>query len=487
MELKKNYGNNIALSLCKKKYIIGNNMNISLVITMTFTYTIIVISWVILLYQLYSMYMFFIGLLLYLLMLYYYLKSFFTEPGIIPRNHEKFILNNDISQKKNEKNAKDNDSYLFQSFENSTKTDFALDSTPVIITSGHEILEENKEQNTKKMKKVFPDFILADSTEDLKNNNDINNSIIAGNNNSIFGQNIMESNIFSNQKSINSKIMNKDKSEDFFKKENAIEINENNYIPHIFQKRPCKTCNIMRPPKTSHCVICDNCIMELDHHCFYISNCVGIRNRKFFILFLFYGFLGSILFFLTSLYHLIFTFILQNKYKYLILLLFKKYYIPLIISFIIMLTGIIILLIKKESLKISCAIFIPGNLLFNFFFYYNRYKNQNKTETKKFYSLDFHPFSLALIYALLPLLLFVSKYLKKQIKLLGKNLTTKQFFSIKEERNRNKKNKDIYEYLDSILKRKVNFKNVIKFIFSKQKNSLININDDDNNSRKGTK
>ena len=102
MELKKNYGNNIALSLCKKKYIIGNNMNISLVITMTFTYTIIVISWVILLYQLYSMYMFFIGLLLYLLMLYYYLKSFFTEPGIIPRNHEKFILNNDISQKKNE-------------------------------------------------------------------------------------------------------------------------------------------------------------------------------------------------------------------------------------------------------------------------------------------------------------------------------------------------------------------------------------------------
>ena len=75
---------------------------------------------------------------------------------------------------------------------------------------------------------------------------------------------------------------------------------------------------------------------------------------------------------------------------------------------------------------------------------------------------------------MLPLFLFVSKYLKKQIKLVGKDLTTKQFVSIKEERNSNKKNKEIYNYLDSILKRKVNFKKVIKFLFSKNIESLIN-------------
>lgn len=69
---------------------------------------------------------------------------------------------------------------------------------------------------------------------------------------------------------------------------------------------------------------------------------------------------------------------------------------------------------------------------------------------------------------------FVSKYLKKQIKLVGKDLTTKQFVSIKEERNSNKKNKEIYNYLDSILRRKVNFKKVINFLFSKNKESLIN-------------
>ena len=75
---------------------------------------------------------------------------------------------------------------------------------------------------------------------------------------------------------------------------------------------------------------------------------------------------------------------------------------------------------------------------------------------------------------MLPLFLFVSKYLKKQIKLVGKDLTTKQFVSIKEERNSNKKNKEIYNYLDSILRRKVNFKKVIKFLFSKNIESLIN-------------
>ena len=153
-----------------------------------------------------------------------------------------------------------------------------------------------------------------------------------------------------------------------------------------------------------------------------------------------------------------------------------------------MLSGVVVLFVKKDSIKLSCSIFIPGNILFDVYFYYNIKKN--KTEIKKLYDLfiiEYHPFSISIIYAVLPLFLFVSKYLKKQIKLVGKDLTTKQFFSIKEERNRNKKNKEIYEYLDSILKRKVNFKNVIKFIFSKQKNSLININDDDKNSQKGRK
>ncbi|CAE8636621.1 unnamed protein product, partial [Polarella glacialis] len=50
----------------------------------------------------------------------------------------------------------------------------------------------------------------------------------------------------------------------------------------------CRTCKIRRPPKCSHCAHCDNCVLEFDHHCFWIGNCVGARNHKPFVAFLFW-------------------------------------------------------------------------------------------------------------------------------------------------------------------------------------------------------
>ena len=482
MESKKYYGNNLSISIFKKKYIIGNNMNISLIISMSFTYTIILSCWVILLYKLYSLYIFIIGFFLYLLLFYYYLKSFFTEPGIIPRNYPKYILNDNYN--KAIKDSKENDYTTYPTFENSTKSELAFDSNTKVINNINGLFDENQEYNEKKPKKIFPDFILADSTDDLKNSTQMNNSINEWTNSSIIAKNIEQNESILSKGNIytKNKILSKNNSKDDFRNHNSInsiEINEITYTPHIFQKRPCKTCNIMRPSKASHCVICDNCIMELDHHCFYISNCVGARNRKYFILFLIYGFFISILSISTSLYHLIFTFIIQKKYKYLTILLFKKYYIPISISFIFMIIGLIILLVRKESLKISCLIFIPGNILFDIYFYYN--KKTNDVEEKNILNLEYHPFSICLIYAVLPLLLFVSKYLRKQIKLLGKGLTTKQYFSIREERNSNKNNKDIYNYLNSILKRKISFVKILKFFMNKQYKSLINEYNSKNN------
>ncbi len=70
--------------------------------------------------------------------------------------------------------------------------------------------------------------------------------------------------------------------------------NENSeVVPKIFTERFCVTCNIIRPPGTSHCRECDNCVQNFDHHCYYISNCVGKRNHKYFYLFLFWGTIGS--------------------------------------------------------------------------------------------------------------------------------------------------------------------------------------------------
>lgn len=56
----------------------------------------------------------------------------------------------------------------------------------------------------------------------------------------------------------------------------------------------CVQCDTFRPKRAHHCKTCRACVLEMDHHCPWVNNCVGVQNHKYFILFVGYAWLACI-------------------------------------------------------------------------------------------------------------------------------------------------------------------------------------------------
>lgn len=59
--------------------------------------------------------------------------------------------------------------------------------------------------------------------------------------------------------------------------------------------RWCRKCKAWKPPRAHHCSMTRRCVLKMDHYCVWVGNTIGLLNYKYFVLFLFWAFIGCVM------------------------------------------------------------------------------------------------------------------------------------------------------------------------------------------------
>ena len=67
----------------------------------------------------------------------------------------------------------------------------------------------------------------------------------------------------------------------------------------------CPICLVKTQFRSKHCLICQMCVEEFDHHCFWVGNCIGKKNYSLFFAFLIYILVNTLFNMGVNVYYLI--------------------------------------------------------------------------------------------------------------------------------------------------------------------------------------